>query len=177
MGATIRRATVADAEAVARIYNQGIEERQATFETRPRSAAELRSAIDGPGSPAFLVAECDGGVVGWARLGRHSDRDCYAGVGEASIYVDRGARGQGLGRRLFDALAEGAERDGYWKVVGLLFPTNAASLALCRSAGCREVGEFRHHGRLGGKWRDVMLVERLLGEALQDRAHDGAAPA
>jgi L-amino acid N-acyltransferase YncA len=152
---------------VAVIYNQGIEEREATFETRPRPAAELAAAIAEPGGLPFLVAERGGEVVGWARVTPYSPRACYSGVGEASIYLERGARGAGLGLRLFDSLSDAAERRGYWKLIGLLFPTNAASTALCRSAGAREVGVYRRHGRLDGDWRDVVVVERLLGDALE----------
>jgi phosphinothricin acetyltransferase len=157
----IRPAEPRDAAAIAAIYNQGIEERNATFETRPRTAADFAD----PQSP-FLVAEEGDVVSGWARLARQSQRECYAGVGEASIYVDRVARGRGLGRALFEALVDQAERDGFWKIVGGLFPENDASVALCRAAGCREVGVFRRHSRLDGKWRDVLYVERLIGDSV-----------
>jgi L-amino acid N-acyltransferase YncA len=162
---TVRPAIAADAAAVAAIYNQGIEEREATFETRPRTATELAAQMGDPGRPPFIVAERDGRVVGWGRVTAYSTRACYAGVGEASIYVDREARGSGIGRLLFDALGEAALARGYWKLVGLLFPTNAASVALVRAAAWREVGVYRRHGQLDGEWRDVLAVERLLGEA------------
>lgn len=158
----IRPAEPRDAGAIAEIYNQGIEERNATFETRPRTAADFAEL-----PPPFLVADEDGGVVGWARLTRFNPRDCYAGVGEASIYVDRDARGRGLGRTLFEALLDEAERNGFWKIVGGLFPENEASAALCRTVGCREVGVFKRHSRLDGEWRDVLYVERLIGEAAE----------
>ena len=103
--------------------------------------------------------------VGWARLAEYSARPCYAGIGEASVYIDRAARGQGLGRRLLEALADEAERRGYWKIVGLLFPTNVASVGLVRASGFTEVGVHARHGQLDGTWRDVMLVELLLPRA------------
>jgi L-amino acid N-acyltransferase YncA len=156
----IRAAEPGDAAAIAGIYNQGIEERSSTFETRLRTAGDF---LD-PGPP-FLVAEDNGSLLGWARLARYNPRDCYAGVGEASVYVDRAARGRGLGRALFEALADEAEGLGYWKIVGGLFPDNEASRALCRAAGCREVGVFERHSRLDGEWRDVLYVERLIGPA------------
>jgi L-amino acid N-acyltransferase YncA len=165
MSVSIRPARVSDAVAIAAIYNEGIEDREATFETEPRTEADLVDALADPVAPPFLVAETGAGVVGWARLSQYSPRPCYAGVGEASIYIERGSRNRGLGQRLFEALAEVAERRGYWKITGLLFPTNRASVALCRASGCREVGVFRRHGRLDGRWRDVLQVERLLGEA------------
>src|SRR5256714_128675 len=124
----------------------------------------MTTGIARSGAPPFLMAELDGEVVGFGRVTAYSTRACYAGVGEASIYVDREARGSGVGRLLFDALCEAAAAAGYWKLLGLLFPTNAASVALVRAAGCREVGVHRRHGRLDGEWREVLLVERGLGE-------------
>jgi L-amino acid N-acyltransferase YncA len=156
----IRPAEPRDAGAIAAIYNQGIEERSATFETRLRTAEDFAEMP----SP-FLVADEDGAVVGWARLTQFNPRECYAGVGEASIYVDRDARGRGLGRAFFDALVNEGERAGFWKIVGGLFPENEASVALCRAVGCREVGIFKRHSRLDGEWRDVLYVERLIGAA------------
>ena len=166
MTISIRPAKVPDAERIAAIHNQGIVEREATFDTEPRAAADLGEELAAPETPPFLVAvDPDGAVVGWARLSPYSSRPCYAGVGEASLYVDRAARGQGVGRTLVEALAADAEGRGYWKLVGLLFPTNAASVALCRAAGWRDVGVFRRHGRLEERWRDVLVMEQLLGEA------------
>ena len=159
----IRAATVADAAAIARIYNQGIEEREATFETRLRTAEEIERSIRETGDRPFLIARnADRELVGWARLGEYSPRPCYAGIGEASVYIDEAARGQGLGRKLLEALAAEAERMGYWKIVGLLFPSNAASVGLVRASGFREVGLHRRHGQLEDRWRDVMVVELLL---------------
>ena len=151
----IRPATTADAPAVAAIYNQGIADRQATFETEPRRPGDLQADL-------LLVAERDGRVVGWAAVAAYSDRCVYAGVGEYTIYVDRGARGTGLGRELLEALAGAARDAGYYKLVGKLFTTNAASIALARRCGFREVGVHERHGRLDGEWRDVLVVERSL---------------
>jgi L-amino acid N-acyltransferase YncA len=153
----IRPAKPGDAAAIAAIYNEGIEERNATFEIRLRTADDF-AHVERP----FLIAEEEGAVTGWARLVSFNPRECYAGVREASIYVERGARGRGIGRALFDALVEAAERRGWWKIVGGLFPENEASRGLCRAVGCREVGVFRRHGQLDGDWRDVLYVERLL---------------
>ena len=151
----IRPATTADAPAVAAIYNQGIADRQATFETEPRRPGDLQADL-------LLVSERDGRVVGWAAVAAYSDRCVYAGVGEYTIYVDRAARGGGLGRDLLEALAAAARQAGYYKLVGKLFTTNAASIALARRCGFREVGVHERHGRLDGEWRDVLVVERSL---------------
>jgi L-amino acid N-acyltransferase YncA len=161
----IRAAAPRDAEAVAAIYNEGIEERAATFETRPRSAEEMAARFESPGHP-FLVAERDRQVVGFAAMTAYSEREAYSGVGEFSVYVARPARGRGVGAALLEGLVAEAERRGFHKLVSKAFPENAASRALLRRCGFREVGTHRRHARLDGRWRDVVVVERLLGEAL-----------
>ena len=160
MELTVRAARYEDAAAWAEIYNQGIEERQATFETEPRTGADLMKQIE-----RTIVAERDGRVIGWAGLSPYSSREAYAGVAEFSIYVDRAERGNGVGRRLLTHLAVFAESQGYHKLTSKIFPENEASLALMRSCGFRDVGIHRRHARLDGGWRDVVVVERLLGEA------------
>jgi L-amino acid N-acyltransferase YncA len=160
----IRAATEQDAEAVAAIYNHGIKERQATFETRPRRPNEVAGWLE-EGRP-FLVAVGPGDtILGFARVTAYSIRKAYAGVGEHGVYVSPDARGQGVGLRLINALADAAEQAGYHKLTSRVFTTNAASLKLHRAAGFREVGVQRHHGQLDGEWKDTMLVERLLGDA------------
>src|SRR3954465_16037946 len=111
MSVPIRSAREADAAAIAEIYNEGIEDGQATFETRPHGGADFTDAM-GEGAPPFLVAEDQGRLVGWARLGPYSSRACYDGVAEASVYIRRAARGRGLGRLLMQALADEAARRG-----------------------------------------------------------------
>jgi L-amino acid N-acyltransferase YncA len=113
----------------------------------------------------MIVAEHDGQVVGWAAVGEYNPRECYRGVGEATLYVERTGRRRGIGRGLLEALVAAAERTGYWKLIGRLFPENEPSRALLRSCGFSDVGVHRRHGRLDGEWRDVLVVERLLGEA------------
>ena len=162
----IRAATLADAAAIAALYNEGIAERQATFETRPREPEEIAAWFE-PELP-FLVAEVDGQVVGFARVSPYTDRCVYAGVGEHGVYVDAAARGHGLGRRLLEALARAAEDRGLYKLTSRVFTTNAPSLAAHRAAGFEEVGVQRRHGRLDGQWKDCVLVERLLGDAADD---------
>ena len=151
-------------EAVAAIYNEGIADREATFETRPREPRELAPWLT-DGLP-FLVAQGDDGtVLGWARVSPYSDRCVYRGVGEHGVYVARAARGRGLGRRLLEALCDAAQAAGMYKLTSRIFDTNAASIAAHRAAGFEVVGVQRRHGRLDGEWRDCVLVERLLGEA------------
>jgi L-amino acid N-acyltransferase YncA len=159
----VRAAGPADAPAIAAIYNEGIADRVATFETRERTADEVRDWLDGP--LPVLVAVVDGAVAGWARVSPYSDRCVYAGVGEHAVYVARSARGLGVGRVLLDALCAAAEAAGLHKLTSRIFDDNAASIALHVAAGFDVVGRQRRHGRLEGAWRDCVLVERLLGEA------------
>jgi L-amino acid N-acyltransferase YncA len=160
---TIRAARAADAAPIAAVHNQGIEEREATFDTEPRSPSDVSRRLDR--GELFLVAERDGEVVGFASVTAYSDRAVYDGVGEATVYVERANRGFGVGGALVDALVQAAERRGIYKLVGLLFTTNLPSIALLRGRGFREVGVHRRHGRLDGAWRDVLVMERLLGDA------------
>jgi L-amino acid N-acyltransferase YncA len=160
---TVRAATAGDAEAIAAIYNEGIEDRVATFETRLRTAAEVAASLDDP--LPCLVAEEDGAVLGFARVSPYSDRCVYEGVGEHGVYVARAARGRGLGALLLRALCAGAEESGLYKLTSRVFADNAASRAAHVAAGFQEVGIQRRHGRLDGEWKDCVLVERLLGEA------------
>jgi L-amino acid N-acyltransferase YncA len=160
-----RPAAAADAEAIARIYNEGIADRVATFETEPRSPEHILGwlAADLP----LVVAEDGGEVVAWAIAHPYSSRAAYAGVGDFSIYVARAWRGKGLGRSTVQALVDECERRGYWKLVSRIFPENEASLGLCRSLGFREVGVYRRHGKLDREWRDCVIVELLLGDAVR----------
>lgn len=162
-GGRARLAGRDDAEAIARIYNEGIEDRLATFETRPRTRDEILGWLDA-GFP-LVVVEDAGAVVAWASAPPYRDRDCYRGVGDFSVYVAREARGRGLGRVALQALIDECERRGFWKLVGRIFPENEASLALCRELGFREVGVYRRHAKLDGRWRDCVVVERLLANA------------
>jgi L-amino acid N-acyltransferase YncA len=160
---TIRPATPADADAMARIYNEGIAERIATFETRTKSAFELAELIEG--GPLVLVAEREGAVVAFIKIGPYDDAShYYSGIGEATMYVDPTARRSGAGRALMEAVADAAEERGYYKLVGKIFTSNAPSIAMVKACGWREVGVHRRHGRLDGEWKDVLVVERLLGE-------------
>ena len=160
-----RPAAPGDVEAIARIYNQGIEDRIATFETEPRTADSIRSWLDE--NRPVLAIEDSGRVVAFAACSRYSARECYSGVGEVSIYVAREDRGRGTGRFALEAFIGEAARRGYWKLIGRILAENAASRRLVASCGFREVGTHCRHARLDGVWRDVIIVERLLGPALE----------
>lgn len=161
---SIRAPEAGDAAAMAAIFREGIEERTATFETAPASEAEMAGLAEA--DAPVLVAERAGEVVGWVKVGAYADaHDCYASVGEATLYVARSARRRGVGLALLTAIADAAELAGYHKLVGKVFVANRASIELLRRCGWREVGVHRRHGRLDGEWRDVLVVEKLLGDA------------
>lgn len=177
---SVRPATTEDAGAICAIYNQGIEDRGATFETHLRTAGEMAARLADTDRFPLVVAVETGAVLGWAGLSGYRPRPCYEGIAEFSIYLERGARGRGLGRQLLSALVDAARDRGYWKLVSRIFPTNAASRALCRACGFREVGTYEKHGRLDGEWRDVVIVERLIPDNLHggpDRAASRPGPA
>jgi L-amino acid N-acyltransferase YncA len=160
----VRRATPHDSEAIAEIYNEGIAERCSTFETDPRSASDVKEWFRSPRHPV-LVVERGGAIAGWARISPYSSRPCYEGVGEGSVYVRVSERGRGFGTALAEALRDEAARAGFYKVVGKLFAENETSRRLVGRCGFREVGMHRRHGQLDGQWRDVLVVELLLGAA------------
>jgi phosphinothricin acetyltransferase len=163
---TVRLATVRDAEAIARIYNEGIADRVATFETEPRTAAQLAATLTEKGDRyPTVVVERGGEVVAWASAGAYRSRPAYAGVAEHSVYVARAARGTGAGRAALEGLGRAYAERGFWKLVSRIFPENTASLALHERCGFRVVGVYRRHGKLEGAWRDCVIVERLLGDA------------
>jgi phosphinothricin acetyltransferase len=164
---SVRAGAPGDAASIAAIYNHGIAERSATFDTDPVTDARVMTWLGDERQPT-LVADRDGRVIGWARVIRSAERCAFAGVGEYTIYLDQEARGRGVGRRLLEALVVAAEAAGYWKLQGRLFVTNEASLALARACAFREVGVYERHGRLDGEWKDLLIVERLLGDAAAD---------
>jgi L-amino acid N-acyltransferase YncA len=160
-----RPASIQDAAAITTIYNEGIEDRAATFETRLRTVDDIRSWFDGR-HPVIVVTDNRGTVIAFAATFAYRPRECYAGVAEISVYVGRHARGHGAGRVALQALIDAARNAGFWKLLSRIFPENEASRALVRSVGFREVGIYERHGRLDGKWRDVVIVEYVIRENL-----------
>ena len=154
-----RPARAADCPAIARIYNQGIEDRGATFETRPRTADDIARWFDGL-HPIIVVEENE--AIAFASTSLYRPRECYAGIAECSVYVDRGWRGRGAGTMALDALHQAARSAGFHKLVSRVFPENRSSLNMLAALGWRQVGIYRRHGQLDGVWRDVVIVEALL---------------
>lgn len=156
----LRNATPADASAIAFIYNQGIEDRVATYETEPRTPADIQTWFDG--THPIVVAEDDTEIIAFAATSIYRPRPCYAGIAEASLYVKRERRRHGVGRATLEALLSEAEKAGFWKLVSRVFVENTASRSLLQSLGFREVGIYYKHAKLDGVWTDVVIVEKLL---------------
>ncbi|GMA15939.1 N-acetyltransferase family protein [Deinococcus metallilatus] len=158
-----RAATPDDALAITRIYNQGIQDRVATFETRERSAAEVQEKLSEP-YPAVVVLDTSREVVAFAWSRPYSTRPAYATIGDHGVYVAREARGQGYGEAALRALLQAARQAGLHKLTSRIFTDNTASRRLHLRCGFREVGTHRRHAQLDGDWRDVVIVEVLLDE-------------
>ena len=159
----IRAATEADAAAICLAYNQGIEDRIATLETEPRTAEERRQwlAGRGPRHPVF-VAEAAAMVVGWSSLNVYNPRPAYQYVADFSIYIERGWRAKGVGRRLLEHLIEQARALGYHKMMLSTFPFNASGAALYERMGFTRAGVFHEMGQLDWRWVDTLIMEKLL---------------
>jgi L-amino acid N-acyltransferase YncA len=161
----LRLAAAADAEAICRIYNQGIEDRLATLETELRTPEERRQwlASRGPRHPVIVV-ETGGAatIVGWGSLNVFNAREAYRFVADLSVYVERGWRGKGVGSLLLDRLIELARQYAFHKMVLSAFPSNTGGVALYEKFGFRTVGIYREQGLLDGQWVDTVVMEKLL---------------
>lgn len=158
VGIALRDLRPEDWPEVRRIYEEGIATGDATFEAE----APTWEAFDAGRlhAPRLVAQDPSGAVLGWAVLSPVSSRCVYGGVAEVSVYVAAEARGRGVGSRLLEALVEGAEAEGLWTLQAGIFPENGATLALHRKHGFREVGRRERIGRMDGRWRDTLLLER-----------------
>lgn len=154
---TTRPVTDDDMASVLAIYAEGLATRNATFETRVPTARQLRSRWL---HDLAWVAELDGRIVGWTAITAVSNRECYAGVGETSVYVTEAARGRGVGKALLFTQVNEADKAGLWTLQTSIFPENRASLALHHSAGYRTLAVRTRIAQLDGVWRDTVLLER-----------------
>jgi L-amino acid N-acyltransferase YncA len=162
---SVRPARREDAPAIVEIYNQGIEDRVATFETEPRAVTDIAPWFEH--AYAFVtVVDATGEVAGYAVAHPYADRCCYRGIGEFSVYVRRSHRGRGVGQVAMRALIEAAREGGLWKLLSRVFPENRASLSLMARMGFRDLGVHEKHGKLDGVWRDTVIVELLIPENL-----------
>ena len=158
----IRPADPDDAPAIARIYTQGIEDRIATLETEPRAADERRQWLLARAARHPVVVADAGEVVGWASLNPFNPRAAYDHVADLSVYIERGWRGRGVGRRLLEHVIALGRALGYHKIVLAAFPFNTAGLRLYERVGFSTVGVYREQGRLDGRWVDVVVMERFV---------------
>ena len=156
-GFTIEPLGAGDWPVVRAIYLEGIATGEATFETEAPSWEEWDAAHL---SFARLLARAGDNVSGWAALSPVSRRKAYAGVAEVSVYVAAHSRGKGVGRALLKRLILESEENGIWTLQAAVFPENAATLALHKRCGFREVGRRERISKLNGNWRDTILLER-----------------
>ena len=160
----IRAARLDDAAAIARIYNQGIEDRVATLETEPRGPEERADwlASRDQRHPVLVATDDGGNLLGWASLNVFNARPAYDLVADFSLYVGREDRGRGIGAALLEALESRAQSLGYHKLVLAAFPTNLAGKRLYERRGFALVGTYHEQGMLDGRWVDVMIMEKIL---------------
>ena len=160
----IRDATLDDAAAIARIYNQGIEDRVATLETETRTPEERAAwlAGRGPRHPVLVAVDDSSAVAGWGSLNPFNPRPAYDHVVDFSVYVAREQRGRRIGDALLSALEARARHIGYHKMVLAAFPTNAAGMRLYERHGFEKVGIYREQGLLDGRWVDVIVMDKIL---------------
>jgi L-amino acid N-acyltransferase YncA len=156
-----RPARLEDCAKIAEIYNAGIHGRQATFRTWETNAHEIAGWLENPKLP-LIVTELEGEIVGWAHASSYRTSFYYSGIAEYSIYIAPSTQGRGIGMTLLEAFFKACENVGIWKLVSRIFPENAASRALCRKTGFREVGIYEKHAQLDGQWRDVIIVEKRI---------------
>lgn len=147
----------AHAEAVLKIYQEGLQTGQATFNTDVPTWEEWSK---GHHAHSRLVAVERGKVLGWVALSPVSARSCYRGVAEFSIYIGSGSRGKGVGSLLLEALITESELNGIWTLHASTFPENTASVNLQKKHGFREIGYREKIAELHGVWRDTVLLER-----------------
>ena len=164
----IRPARVEDAKEIARIYNQGVQDRAATFENSYVTPEERYLwIISRPDQYPVLVAEVKHTMMGWASLTPYSPRACYRGIAELSIYIERSLRGHGVAQELMKAMQNAASERGFYKLMGRLMADNEPARKLCQLMGWKEVGVHEKHGKLGNEWHDLLLVEHMIPENMK----------
>jgi phosphinothricin acetyltransferase len=164
----IRPARIDDAKEIARIYNQGVQDRAATFENAFVTPDERYLWLTArPDKYPVLVAEVKHTLMGWSALNPYSPRHCYDGIAELSIYIERSLRGHGVAQELMKAMQSAAREKGFYKLIGRIMAVNEGARKLCQLTGWKEVGVHEKHGKLGGEWHDLVLVEFLIPDNLK----------
>jgi L-amino acid N-acyltransferase YncA len=157
MDLIIRKMEASDYDDVKRIYTEGIETKNATFEKSAPAWDEWNSKKL---PHSRLIAMLGDEIVGWAALSATSDRHVYRGINEVSIYIAAAHSGKGIGKKLMESLIEVSEKNGVWTLYSSIFPENTASISLHKSCGFREIGYMEKAGCMDGVWRDTVLLER-----------------
>ncbi|MHC4176154.1 MAG: GNAT family N-acetyltransferase [Planctomycetota bacterium] len=162
---TIRPAELSDLDRITEIYNEAIRTTTATFEIEPRSRREQLHWFQshGPRHPT-LVADLDGQVAGWAHLTKWSERAAYSETAETSFYVAQEHRGQGIGRKLKQAIVEQGRRSGFHTLIARVAEGSDASLHLNKSFGFVHVGTLKEVGRKFGKLLDVHILQLIFDD-------------
>ncbi len=164
----IRAARVEDAKEIARIYNQGVQDRAATFENAYVTPEERYLWLAArPEKYPVLVAEVKHTLMGWSSLAPYSPRACYNGIAELSIFIERSLRGHGVAQELMKAMQTAAGEKGFYKLIGRIVADNQPARKLCQLMGWKEVGIHEKHGKLGAEWHDLVLVEFLIAENIR----------
>lgn len=158
MNYEIRIMQTEDAEDVFRIFQQGIDGKNATFDTTIPTWEDW-DEHHFPQCRFVMLNELDN-VIGWCALTPFSGRKCFEGVAEISIYLDREFQNRGLGRLLMKKLILDSEEKGFWTLQAGIFPENQASISLHQSLGFRKVGVREKIAEMNGIWRDIVLLER-----------------
>lgn len=160
----VREASIGDIESIANIYNQGIEDRVATLETRLRTNGEMSDWLNNRESryKVLVVSNKPGQIYGWSSLNVFNSRCCYNGVADISIYISRDHRGNGIGKILLKGLIDLAKTENFNKLVLSTFSFNEVGKKLYRSLGFRDVGTYIKQGILDDKFIDITIMEYLL---------------
>jgi L-amino acid N-acyltransferase YncA len=164
----IRPARVEDAKEIARIYNQGVQDRAATFDDAYVTPEERYLwLVARPDRFPVLIGEVKHTMMGWSSLAPYSPRHCYDGIAELSIYIERSLRGHGVAQQLMKAMQDAAREKGFYKLIGRVIADNQPARKLCQLMGWREVGIHERHGKLASEWHDLALVELLIPENMR----------
>jgi phosphinothricin acetyltransferase len=160
----VRTAEESDLAEIRAIHNQGIADGNATLDLEAKSEDDVRDwyAARSDGRYRVIVAERDGRLAGWASLNPYSHRCAYAGVADLSVYVERSARGTGVGSLLLSAVEGFARRANFHKIVLFALAENEAGTRLYRKLGYRDVGVFEEQGRLDGRYVGVAIKEKII---------------
>ena len=162
---TLRDATPTDAAVVAAIYNASAPEGDPVLGASPKHKAEARRLIDELGDrEALVLLEHDDDAVGWGLVKRYSPRPGYRFCGEVLVFVRPDQQRRGYGRRLQQALVERGKAFRYHHLLGRVWGANAAGLAFHEAFGYEVVGIQRDIGYLGGRWEDVVVLQKVLDE-------------